>query len=640
MTLRSYYDSLGRILTNKHFTQSGKSLSDRDNNYIQAGFFMLGSLVVDRNFASYQQISKGLLLKFFRCLDVNLDNWIAIQDHLLDAIRNPFSTDFDLLAEILVAFHMEWLVPTVLAYGRRHKIKWFKSLNTVAQFMSKMTLKDTDVEDDSFEAFFTANEQRKFSLSPNQRRIVEEIRSTLDSDLNLGKLDEAISASRLKFGPGASYECGRQDGLSSKVIVHLMGMLKARHVRLAQAIGIAEEESVVFSSLNERMIDNSETIARLIMVPKGIKKKRGITVEETQTGLLEQKVRDILLYLIERSEYHIFLNDQTVNKTLALIGSKSGHQSSLTTIDLHAASDSVTLALVAHLFRGTGLFRILMDSRSYLIEDSRKGKEKVTRLKSYAGMGNAVTFPLQSIVYASIVHLAARRLGWNRDFKYLPYSVYGDDIIVPDWLYDEVTSILTDLDFVVNDDKSFRSDTPFKESCGIEALSGHDVTPVRMSRKLYVSLADVKLPPEMVIPLASLTNNLYSQGYTQTASVLRRHWRLHQYSLRYTDDIDSVGLFIQPTNYPITQSHLRGRYNNDLQRFEVLALTMTEKQSKGMDLCNYWLWQERRSSDPFDLWVDKRKPLIDPETYEVCDEPLIRSGPVQKSRIYTSWLPV
>jgi len=59
------------------------------------------------------------------------------------------------------------------------------------------------------------------------------------------------------------------------------------------------------------------------------------------------------------------------------------------------------------------------------------------------------------------------------------FLVYGDDIIVPTSVVDELVKLLGFLGFEVNTEKSFSDpDLRFRESCGLDAYNGVDVTPV------------------------------------------------------------------------------------------------------------------------------------------------------------------
>jgi len=257
----------------------------------------------------------------------------------------------------------------------------------------------------------------------------------------------------------------------------------------------------------------------------------------------------------------IGFSEQTRNQRLAKEGSIHRNYA---TIDLSAASDSVSHALVKKLFRGTKLPRYLLATRSSrtLLPDGR-----LVDLKKFAPMGSALCFPIETIIFASICQLVTRRHGFAED-----YSVFGDDIIVPTQCVEDLVSILTTLGFRVNRDKSFyRSDCWFRESCGAEYCDGFDVTPMRVSRK-YDSKdgEDVRLSG-----LVDLANAAYEKGFRNL-----RHFFLDK--LRKSDFIPMFGPnHLLGDNY--TNYHTKTRWNKDLQRDEVWATGLATSQRARQD---------------------------------------------------------
>jgi hypothetical protein len=93
-------------------------------------------------------------------------------------------------------------------------------------------------------------------------------------------------------------------------------------------------------------------------------------------------------------------------------------------------------------------------------------------------MGNAFTFPLQTIFFLSLVYGAYKILGIKAEFPYGQslgnLAVFGDDIIVVREAYDLVVRLLGLCGFSVNVDKSFNQGL-FRESCGRDYYSGYNV---------------------------------------------------------------------------------------------------------------------------------------------------------------------
>jgi hypothetical protein len=141
-------------------------------------------------------------------------------------------------------------------------------------------------------------------------------------------------------------------------------------------------------------------------------------------------------------------------------------------------------------------------------------------LKKFATMGSALCFPMESMVFCTIVYMAiAKARG-----EYLPshetlkslegkVSVYGDDIIVPREYTQPVISLLETFGLKVNRSKSF-SDSHFRESCGAEWYDWHDVSIVRTRKRL----PDNRQHTDEIVSMVAM-RNLYANAYGHTAFV-------------------------------------------------------------------------------------------------------------------------
>lgn len=122
----------------------------------------------------------------------------------------------------------------------------------------------------------------------------------------------------------------------------------------------------------------------------------------------------------------------------------------IATIDLKNASDSILLLLIKFLFP-TNVYRLISDARLYFVEGP-DGHYYVPNKVS--AMGNGFTFELMTVIL--------RALG----LQFTPsFSVFGDDIIIPNEYADQLISDLRAVGFLVNYEKSFIN-SPFRESCG------------------------------------------------------------------------------------------------------------------------------------------------------------------------------
>jgi hypothetical protein len=103
-------------------------------------------------------------------------------------------------------------------------------------------------------------------------------------------------------------------------------------------------------------------------------------------------------------------------------------------------------------------------------------------LNMISTMGNAVTFPLETLVFWSLAH--STRLQLEGTLSHFPEwedrhlcSVFGDDCIVPSHMALDFIKVMESVGFICNEEKSFYADERFRESCGGDYLRGYDVRP-------------------------------------------------------------------------------------------------------------------------------------------------------------------
>jgi hypothetical protein len=204
---------------------------------------------------------------------------------------------------------------------------------------------------------------------------------------------------------------------------------------------------------------------------------------------------------------------------MALMGSTDGKTA---TIDLSEASDRVSLALVEELFGFNPSFiRYLKLSRSRFVQTE---DDELILLNKFASMGSALTFPIESMVFMTlVVTVLCRMRGDFRRKTVKSYrrrsgtlSIYGDDIIIPVDAYPNVVQSLTSLGMKVNSSKSF-STGKFRESCGVDAYEGRVVTPSYARAYLPESRAN----SNSLVKASELRNQLYERfGLIRAVSYL------------------------------------------------------------------------------------------------------------------------
>lgn len=206
---------------------------------------------------------------------------------------------------------------------------------------------------------------------------------------------------------------------------------------------------------------------RLFFVPKNSEISRTCCTEPLLNMLVQKAIGAFLLNCLHGS-FGINLKVQAeYNRELALQGSLDG---SFATIDLASASDSISWDMCERKICSPliGMLRIARSPETILPDGSS------VKLGMISTMGNGFTFPLQTLLFASVVRAVYQLKGYPSNCSRTQFSVFGDDIIVRTDCYPAVVRTLELLGFEVNADKSF-SNGPFRESCGVDAYNGVDV---------------------------------------------------------------------------------------------------------------------------------------------------------------------
>lgn len=254
----------------------------------------------------------------------------------------------------------------------------------------------------------------------------------------------------------------------------------------------------------------AEPPARVISVPKTAKGPRIITAEPVYNQFIQQG----LATLFERWMFKhpsVSYEFQEPNQLLAREGSVDSTK--YATIDLSEASDRVSLRIVKDLLHyWPGLLSAVLACRS---QRSVLPDGTIVQLRKFASMGSALTFPIETLVFATIARMAIERTHSRNVFpqQRKHYRVYGDDIIVPGYAANECVRLLEAFGLKVNVDKSFMKGN-FRESCGGDYFLGSPVSPVRARKRLPRTRSDVD---ELVSIVAF--RNLYWEQYGPTELV-------------------------------------------------------------------------------------------------------------------------
>lgn len=266
-----------------------------------------------------------------------------------------------------------------------------------------------------------------------------------------------------------------------------------------------------------------EAPSKLLCVPKTAKGPRLIASEPTSHQWCQQI---LLQYFVDRFAHtflrnSISLEDQGPSRILALRASQDG---SYATIDLSMASDRISTWLVERFFRAnTSLIDALHASRSrWIVNGSRIRSEAIPDLyeiRKFTTMGSACTFPVQSLIFTTLCILTILFLQGGRVCKddlervSRQVRVFGDDIIIPTKYNEEVRWMLSLFGLKVNLTKSFATGN-FRESCGMDAFCGYDVTPAHLND------CPDESRPNTLRSVIDASNNFHMKGYWRAADYL------------------------------------------------------------------------------------------------------------------------
>lgn len=266
--------------------------------------------------------------------------------------------------------------------------------------------------------------------------------------------------------------------------------------------------------------ENDESPVKVVFVPKTMKTPRVIAIEPSCMQYIQQGLLRFLVPRIERGSKitrgRINFSDQKINQRLAR---KASITRRLATLDMKEASDRVSYAHAKALFSCVPEFWDAVEacrSRRARLPDGTE-----VTLKKFASMGSALCFPVEALAFFCAIvasRLQRRGLSVTRE-SVLKYSrlvyVYGDDLIVPANEAEPICEDLKTFGFKVNNHKSFWTGS-FRESCGVDAFDGVDVTPT------YCRYAPPgRTDSEALVSWVAMANGFYAKGLWQTARAVR-----------------------------------------------------------------------------------------------------------------------
>lgn len=318
-----------------------------------------------------------------------------------------------------------------------------------------------------------------------------------------------------RHGPGAVAEGIKGNQKWLYLISRLSEDSRLHDIGYDLAYGLYHDR-IMESGIRNFLLSGS---ARLVTVPKTFTSLRTITVEPVVNQFLQQAYNAHLRKEIERCpvlRHSLSLTSQVPNQNLALEGSLNGNW---VTVDLSSASDLLSIEMVEAAFSHRPRFLSgIMACRTPEVECG----ESNIRLKKYAGMGNATTFPVQSYCFTLIAYCSM--IGLNEDVNLRKLQrvaksvrVFGDDIVIRSEYYPAFTAWLDACGLRINRNKTF-TEGNFRESCGVDAYRGTKVTPIYLRTDPRLTATDAR----SIMSVLSTCNQLWLDCMYSTSDALKR----------------------------------------------------------------------------------------------------------------------
>lgn len=351
----------------------------------------------------------------------------------------------------------------------------------VLSFWLKVPKRHTKQHEQAYVNSFLKNEEEtrawRIDRSNPVSRLARQLVRRLGTDLDLSR--ESLHGLG-RHGPGAVF--GREVGTDKNFFSdppHDLALSYGPEMFFANASFHSDYANTSTYNRSERHV-----ISRLVLVPKDYRGPRGVFIspKEVMFCQLAQDAafKDLAKKTWLRNCYNPY--DQEPSRALAFMGSCGrGYD----TFDLKDASDRVPLSLISYLFSRADYLALARTRPSYV----ELPNGSLHRMAMFSPMGDGKTFSVLSTVVACIVlaallehdgWLAARLVPMDVIERYsMKFRVFGDDVAVEHGYRECVCAALEIHNLKINKQKTF-SEGFFRESCGMDAYRGFDITPLRL----------------------------------------------------------------------------------------------------------------------------------------------------------------
>lgn len=361
-------------------------------------------------------------------------------------------------------------------------------------------------------------------------------------------------------------------------------------------------------------VTNHELPAKVVLVPKDSRGPRLISEEPVDFQWIQQGLKKAIYRRVEShplTKWNVHFTDQGPNQRGALLGSSTGGYA---TLDLKEASDRVSLGLVRLLFPEKVLpFLECSRSLSTVLPDGKK-----LDLLKFAPMGSALCFPVLALTIWSLLTARAPDADTREGIL-----VYGDDVVVPTAFADAAMTTLEAFGLKINRSKSFVQGQ-FRESCGVDAYQGVNVTPVRLRTVWNKSRS-----ADAYVSWISYANSYFNAGYIHTYDEIVSRLEAIYGPLPCQDERKLWPGVVAPYHKERSKTRWNEKFHRRETRVRVVISPKTEYESDGWEMLLRYFTEgsSQTSSSPVNDEHDASKQIAG------LDEQLVR--PAFTVRQYT-----
>lgn len=361
---------------------------------------------------------------------------------------------------------------------------------------------------------------------------------------------------------------------------------------------MASPEFICDRGARFQALTQNESSAKVCLVPKDSRGPRLISCEPVDFQWIQQGIMYGLVSYVENhwlTKHSVFFTDQVPNRIAARFGSETKRYA---TLDLNEASDRISLDLVRLLFPANLVEAAeACRSLSTVLPDG-----STLTLNKFAPMGSALCFPFLALSVWAILTAGIDKADADARES---IHVYGDDVIVPTAKAGDAIERLELFGLKVNRDKSCTKGQ-FRESCGMDAFQGVDVTPVRF-RTVWSS----EPSPDVYSSWIAYANQLYDRRYYLTYDLIVSRL-LDIYGPIPSDELHCGAPSLR--YIPICNVGPRRRWNKNLQRFEhrvrVIQASKVKHISDGYDMLLRFFTEAGRAETSTDTFRRKEREYL------------------------------